>query len=105
VGDRIENSLACGNDIYFSGDFDGLVEYLQINGYESIQLKFFVGYSGWDEQQLEEEIQEHSWIAANNIPTHLVFESTYETLWKTCMELQGSKFKMIANFPKNPSEN
>ncbi len=105
VGDSIANSLSCGNDIYFSGDFDGLVEYLEINGYESIQLKFFVGYSGWDEQQLEEEIKEHSWIAANNIPTHLVFESTYETLWKICMELQGSKFKMIANFPKNPSEN
>ena len=105
LGDNVSNSLDCGNDIYFSGDFDSLIEYLELNGYESIRLKFFVGYSGWDGQQLEEEIKEHSWIAANNIPKHLVFESKYDTLWKTCMGLQGSKFKTIANFPKNPNEN
>ncbi len=105
LGDTIANSLPCGQDIYFSGDFDSLVEYLDANGYDAIQLKFFVGYSGWDENQLEEEIKEHSWIAANNIPLSFVFEENHKTLWKACMELQGSKFKMIANFPKNPNEN
>ena len=105
LGDTIENSLACGPGVYFSGDFDSLATYLDSNGYDSIQLKFFVGYSGWDENQLDEEIKEHSWIAANNIPLSFVFEENHQTLWKACMELQGSKFKMIANFPKNPNEN
>jgi putative transcriptional regulator len=105
LGESIANSLACGHDIYFSGDFDSLIEYLDLNGYDAIKLKFFVGYSGWDENQLEEEIKEHSWIAANNIPLSFVFEENHQTLWKSCMELQGSKFKMIANFPKNPNEN
>jgi putative transcriptional regulator len=105
LGESIANSLACGHDIYFSGDFDSLIEYLDLNGYDAIKLKFFVGYSGWDENQLEEEIKEHSWIAAKNIPLSFVFEENHQTLWKSCMELQGSKFKMIANFPKNPNEN
>ena len=105
LGETIANSLACGHDIYFSGDFDSLIEYLDSNGYDAIKLKFFVGYSGWDENQLEEEIKEHSWIAANNIPSSYVFEENQTALWKSCMELQGTKFKMIANFPKNPNEN
>lgn len=105
LGERIANSLACGHDIYFSGDFDSLIEYIDSNGCDAIKLKFFVGYSGWDENQLEEEIKEHSWIAVNNIPSSYVFEENHTALWKSCMDLQGTKFKMIANFPKNPNEN
>lgn len=105
LGDKILHSLPCGKNIFFSGDFDSLVLYIQEHGLEKIKIKFFVGYSGWDENQLDKEIEEHSWIAVNNLPTHYVFEKDMQHFWKQCMEQQGSKFKMIANFPKNPNEN
>lgn len=105
LGDEINQSLKCGKNIYFSGDFDALTEYVQIHGEKDLKIKFFVGYSGWDENQLQDEINEHSWIAANNIPETYVFRTDHKGIWKACMELQGSKFKMIAKFPKNPNDN
>ena len=105
AGDKIEHSLSCGHDVYFSGDFDSLVLYIKVNGYKNLNIKYFVGYSGWDENQLNEEIEGHSWIAVNNIPSSFIFNENSQQLWKACMERQGNKFKMIAKFPKNPNEN
>lgn len=104
-GENIEGSLLISDNIAFSGDFDSLVEYRNSNQKQKMKLKFFVGYSGWDEGQLKREIQEHSWIAVSNIPSPYTFSMQTEKLWTACMELQGPKFKIISRFPKNPNEN
>ncbi|MFM7565176.1 MAG: YqgE/AlgH family protein [Flavobacteriales bacterium] len=104
-GDTIEGSLPITEQVSFSGDFDSLVEHVTSEEKPKLKVKFFVGYSGWDEGQLEREIKEHSWIAVNNLPSPYVFSKQTEKLWTACMELQGPKFKTISRFPKNPNEN
>ena len=104
-GDQIEGSLPVSDGLAFSGDFDALVDYRSSKKNLKMKLKFFVGYSGWDEGQLEREIKEHSWIAVSNIPSTYPFSPNTHKLWTACMELQGPKFKTISRFPKNPNEN
>jgi len=105
LGHRIHHSLPCGQNMYFSGDFDSLTAYHQEVNIQENQLRFFVGYSGWDQGQLEKEIQHHSWIAVNNLDQSYIFHQEVHNLWKECMDAQGTKFKIIARFPKNPSDN
>ena len=105
IGHKIPHSFPCGNGIFFSGDFDALTEYHQQTPIPESELRFFVGYSGWDNGQLEKEIENRSWIAVSNLSTDYIFQKTTSNLWKECMDAQGSKFKIIARFPKNPNDN
>jgi len=105
LGMKIAHSLPCGQEVYFSGDFDSLVAFCKHENQTNIKLKFFVGYSGWEEGQLEQEIENHSWIAVNNLSEDLIFATETKDFWKTCMDAQGAKFKIIARFPKNPNDN
>ena len=44
------------------------------------EIRFFMGYSGWELGQLVDEIRQHSWIvaAANN---KLILSENNEELW------------------------
>jgi putative AlgH/UPF0301 family transcriptional regulator len=50
-------------------------------------------------------MQEHSWIAVNNIPNEIILSTNEKQLWKKCLALQGDKFELISNFPLNPLDN
>ena len=61
--------------------------------------------SGWDENQLDDELNEKTWITVNNIDKSLILDTGMKDLWKTALEKQKGKFKMISKFPNNPSDN
>lgn len=105
-GNLISDSLECKKGVSFSGNYNALVEYgSKIKETFDNKIRFFIGYSGWDPGQLQQEMSDHSWIAVDNIPSTYIFEFPNERLWEKCMELQGPKFSMISKFPKNPQEN
>jgi putative transcriptional regulator len=109
LGSKIPGAQKIKNGLYFGGDFDVLIELLKNEPIENIDtnisVRFFCGYSGWDEKQLDEEMQEHSWIAVNNIPNEIILSTNENQLWKKCLALQGDKFELISNFPLNPLDN
>ncbi|MDA7882265.1 YqgE/AlgH family protein [Akkermansiaceae bacterium] len=47
-------------------------------------VRAFVGYSGWDKDQLEEEIEQEAWVPVMTKPA-LLSTSHDTTLWKTIM--------------------
>ena len=67
------------------------------------QVRFFVGYSGWDPDQLDNEIKEHSWIIASTSSQQVMSDS--DEYWKEVMIGLGKEFAVIANFPSNPDLN
>jgi putative transcriptional regulator len=69
------------------------------------EVRFFIGYAGWDFEQLNNEMKDHSWIAVTNISEKEILSTSSDHFWKDCMTKQGSKFEMISNFPLNPNEN
>ncbi len=102
-GDIINDSIQITNDIWTGGDFNQLVEFIHMDIINPAKIKFFLGYSGWSKKQLIGEIKSNSWI----ISTHKnedIFENN-EDFWKSILENKGGKYKAIANFPLNPSDN
>lgn len=66
LGDLIvPDSVKIKDRLYFDGDFEALKRYMQ-NGH-SIEgkVKFFLGYSGWTEGQLGNEINKNSWVVSH----------------------------------------
>jgi len=69
------------------------------------QVKFFLGYSGWSNRQLEIEIKEGSWIMFNReLKTKDIFKNS-KRIWKEKMLKLGGKYLLWLNAPENPNHN
>ena len=104
-GPDITGSTPITNDLFFGGDYNQ-IQKLLIEDFENSQkIKFFLGYSGWEEGQLEIEIAEHAWLVADNISSADILSTKSNNLWESCLEKQGEIFKTIAKFPIDPAAN
>ncbi|UZJ64535.1 YqgE/AlgH family protein [Sphingobacterium sp. KU25419] len=61
-------------NIYFGGDPELLFSLVNQGKIKEDEVKFFLGYSGWQPAQLEAEINVNSWAVQNKFPTALVLK-------------------------------
>lgn len=103
-GDLLEGSDEVSPGIYWGGDFEKLKFLIGAGLITPRDIRFFVGYSGWSEDQLEEELKIGSWVTAN-MDANYLFNSTPNTLWNQVMDNKGSTFSVIAGMEDGPSYN
>lgn len=103
LGELIPDSIKVKDNLYWGGDFNHLKSILNSDNSKANQVRFFLGYSGWDKSQLNEELEEDSWLVAD-ISTEMVINSDKQ-LWRKMVKKQGGKYRLWENFPKNPSMN
>lgn len=105
LGDEIPGSIHVKDDLYWGGDFDKLKEKISLGLVEPEQVRFFLGYSGWDAGQLEEELDENTWLVSE-IKQNLVMNSSQKKhMWVEVVRDLGGKYSLWENFPENPSLN
>lgn len=90
--------------VYMGGDYDTLLQMLQAGHIQPNEIRFFVGYSGWETNQLQEEINRNSWLVAG-ISGKEVMNTAAPDLWALMMKKQGGRYKAFSNFPTDPSLN
>lgn len=56
-------TLVAGN-IYLGGDFKQAILHLNSKAITGKDIKLFIGYCGWDNQELDSEIEEGSWLVS-----------------------------------------
>lgn len=102
LGDLIvPDSVKIKDLLYFDGDFEALKRYIQ-NGH-SIEgkVKFFLGYSGWTEGQLGNEINKNSWVVSHAAKENVLLADG-ESFWKNSLEQLGSNYEAWTKYPKDP---
>ena len=67
-------------------------------------IKFFLGYSGWEKNQLRGELDENSWLLSKNFKTKDILE-TSNVFWKKKINEFGEYYKIWSNSPDNPNLN
>ena len=60
--DLINNSQEIKNGIFWGGEITDVIRGLENGEITTSQIGFFVGYAGWEKNQLKSEIKEGSWI-------------------------------------------
>lgn len=98
-------SRKVGGDIFWGGDFDLLLEMINLGSLNSKDVRFFLGYSGWDTGQLESEMEENSWIVLQGATQEMIFDWDNHDLWKECLKTMGGKYRLMSNYPKDPRMN
>ncbi len=90
--------------VFWGGDFDAVITLLQEGRMKPDKIRFFIGYSGWGEGQLNTEMTEKTWltVAANQ---KLIFLEKHEEIWKEALRHLGGEFEMMINYPLDPQLN
>jgi putative transcriptional regulator len=104
LGDTIPGSINIKDNLYWGGDFEVLKTKIKLGLVNSQQVRFFLGYSGWDAGQLEEEINENSWLVAD-VSQDDMMTIDENVMWAKSVRDMGGKYSMWENFPENPSLN
>jgi len=104
LGDLLPGSTEISEGLYIGGDFEILKSMLATQSIDESQVRFFVGYSGWGEGQLIEEMKEESWYVSdiNDLP---LMDTLLDDLWSLAFKKMGGSFSVLANFPSDPSLN
>ena len=104
LGNLLSDSIQIKDNIYWGGDFEKLMELIKNKKVKHHQIRFFLGYSGWSPGQLEQELEEKSWVVSE-ITNAEIMEEEIPDLWESSLRDLGGKFRLWANFPENPNMN
>lgn len=100
----LANSSKVTNEIYWGTEFEKAIELIKNGKLKKNDVKFFLGYSGWNKNQLKAEIEDGSWHILKKINVNDVIEDK-SNLWKLKLEELGEYFKIWSNSPENPNLN
>ncbi len=90
--------------VFWGGDFDAALQLLRNGEADENKIRFYIGYSGWGEGQLSDELKEKSWLMAEATRKIVFNQETAET-WKDSIRLLGGDYEMLINFPIDPQLN
>lgn len=66
-------------------------------------LRIFIGYAGWSEGQLEEELIEGAWHVVEREPRDPFYEG--RDLWRDVLVRQRNSLSLLANYTAHPDQN
>jgi putative transcriptional regulator len=68
------------------------------------RARVYVGYAGWGPGQLDDELDEGSWIVERAVADD-VFTDEPDELWSVVLRRKGGPFGVLAAMPPDPSRN
>lgn len=104
LGDEIPESVHVSDGIFWGGDFDVMKAMVHAGKVTSLNLRFFLGYSGWSEKQLDGELENNAWLVGEISPD-LVMKGGSTEFWTNTLAGLDAKYKAWANFPDDPGMN
>lgn len=102
---ELENAIPVRPGINMGGDYKSILELLRNQTITAANIRFFIGYTGWSAGQLQQELDEKTWIVTSPPDTLSLMQTGDDTLWKDVLHSLGGKYKLMADFPINPADN
>ncbi|QII71529.1 YqgE/AlgH family protein [Apibacter sp. B2966] len=101
--DVIGDSISINDKYYWSGNFEDIKTALKEKLIKPNEIRFFIGYSGWKANQLENEIKNDDWLVSDNKELNVL--KWEDHLWKNQLIKVDKKNIIWINSPKNPKLN
>lgn len=102
--DMIPESVKVSEHIYWGGNFETVAALIKSKSIDFNKIKFFIGYSGWGDNQLHTELEEKSWLTVS-ASLKLVFNTGYDEIWKGSLKELGGAYERMINYPIDPQLN
>ena len=97
LGKKVSGCIEIKPDLFWGGDFNDLKNLLSKGEVEKNQILFFLGYSGWSPNQLNEEIEQNSWLISRLSTEDIM--AYKENIWRSSLSGLGEKKRPGLTFP------
>jgi putative transcriptional regulator len=105
VAELIPDSIEISEGLYWSGNFEQVSKLVSEQKINENDIRFFLGYSGWDANQLSSELNSNTWILSENTHHNNIIQVVDDTFWKNKMLALGGEYSIWSNAPEHPSYN
>jgi putative transcriptional regulator len=105
LSDLIPESIMISAGLYWSGNFEYVLKLIKKGEINKNDIRFFLGYSGWDSNQLNNELNNNTWILSENSHNKNIITAVDEVFWKNKMLDLGGEYSLWSNAPEHPSHN
>jgi putative transcriptional regulator len=104
IGKQIEGSVEINGGLFWGGDIEAIKEMILLKMIKPNDIRFYIGYSGWGEDQLKSELERNSWLVA---PTDKdsIFNTDPLAMWNKFIEKMGNEYRYWTKFPIDPNMN
>ena len=102
--DLIGQARPLAEGLHWSGDFEDVKRLLNLGTLPVTDIRFFVGYSGWGEGQLEGELKRDSWIVTP-ASAEFLFDTPPEQFWRAVLRQMGGQYRVLSHYPTDPRLN
>jgi len=90
--------------ICWQGRYEDLLEAVKAKEFQPENCRLLIGYTGWEKGQLENEIDREDWMLYNGSIAEILTTNP-DSMWKDTLAKMGPYYKMVSNFPIDPSLN
>ena len=101
----IPDSVEISEGLYWNGNFEKVSKLITAGKINRAEIRFFLGYSGWDVDQLNSELNSNTWILSENNYQDKIIQEVDPSFWKKKMLDMGGEYSLWSNAPENPSYN
>lgn len=101
----IPNSVEIADGIFWGGDFEITKNLINEGKLTKNNIRFFLGYSGWNSNQLEQELKENAWLVVENGLKSKILSKSAQHFWKEKIMEQGGDYVLFSNAPSDPMLN
>lgn len=104
LGNEVPDSVEVMKGLYFGGDLDTLKEMMMLGLVSPMQVRFFLGYSGWGPGQLDDELRRNSWVVSE-VSVRSLIHTKPEHMWQHFLQQMGPAYDLWRRFPTDPQLN
>ena len=104
LGEIIPDSCPIIDELYWGGDTETLKTLISTGIANESNVRFYLGYAGWDAGQLIDELVRNSWLVSD-ITAEEYFNTPPDKMWQFFVDKMGNDYEMWKRFPKDFQDN
>ena len=104
LGEMIPDSHKICGGLYWSGNISVLKTMIKLDLIKPHEVRFFVGYAGWDGGQLVNELKANTWLVGR-FDSKVLLHAKPSKMWSNFVNQMGRRYSLWSSFPVNPEDN
>lgn len=104
LGDEIPESSEILHGLYWGGNMEIVREMVLLGLIQPEQIRFYIGYSGWEAKQLDTELERNSWLVSKTTVRGLMHTHA-DKMWQYYVRRMGTEYDLWRKFPVDPQMN
>ena len=98
-GADVPDSVEVIPGLFVGGDFERIKELINMGAEIYGNIRFFIGYSGWEKGQLRQELDKSDWAVASIESVEDILTLSENDAWRNAVITLGERYRVWLNFP------